>query len=218
DTLSDVAASQNVSQSTLLEANNLAPDAIIYPGQQLKLSADSASSVSTASSGSEDSSAGSYTVESGDTLSGIAARIGVDLSTILQANNLSLSSSIFPGQTIKLSDYSASTVETAAADSSDVSNSATRSHKVKTGDTPSGIAAKYAVSVPTFRNTNRVTRDDIVGGQSLLLYGSSDAAAHSSSDHTASSEPAQASSYAVKSGDTLSVIAARNGLSLNELL
>lgn len=218
DTLSDVAASQNVSQSTLLEANNLAPDAIIYPGQQLKLSADSASSVSTASSGSEDSSAGSYTVESGDTLSGIAARIGVDLSTILQANNLSLSSSIFPGQTIKLSDSSASTVETAAADSSEVSNSATGSYKVKTGDTLSGIAAKYDVSVATLQNTNRLNGDDIVAGQSLQLSGSSDAAADSSSDNTTSSEPAQASSYTVKSGDTLSGIAARNGLSLNELL
>src|SRR5699024_10182478 len=116
------------------------------------------------------------------------------------------------------SDSSASTVETAAADSSEVSNSATGSYKVKTGDTLSGIAAKHDVSVATLQNTNRLNGDDIVAGQSLQLSGSSDAAADSSSDNTTSSEPAQASSYTVKSGDTLSGIAARNGLSLNELL
>src|SRR5699024_6359716 len=90
--------------------------------------------------------------------------------------------------------------------------------KVKTGDTLSGIAAKHDVSVATLQNTNRLNGDDIVAGQSLQLSGSSDAAADSSSDNTTSSEPAQASSYTVKSGDALSGIAARNGLSLNEFL
>jgi len=218
DTLSGVAASQGVSQSTLLEANSLSADTIIYPGQQLKLSVDSTSSVNTASSASEGSSADSYTVKSGDTLSGIAARSGVGLATILQANDLTLSSSIFPGQTIRLSGSAVSTVETAAADSSEEPNSATSSYKVKSGDTLSGIAAKNDVSVATLQNINGLDGDNIVAGQSLELSGSSEVAANSSSGNTESAESEQASSYTVKSGDTLSGIAARNGLSLNELL
>ncbi|WP_232085152.1 transglycosylase SLT domain-containing protein, partial [Arthrobacter sp. SO5] len=41
---------------------------------------------------------GSYTIKSGDTLSGIAARNGVKLSDVLSANRLTMSSMIYPGQ------------------------------------------------------------------------------------------------------------------------
>lgn len=43
-------------------------------------------------------SSGSYVVKSGDTLSGIAKRLGVKLASLMQANNLNQSSIIRPGQ------------------------------------------------------------------------------------------------------------------------
>jgi LysM repeat protein len=47
--------------------------------------------------------ASTHTVKAGDTLSGIAARNGIGLSTLLTANGLSSASVIHPGQTLKLS-------------------------------------------------------------------------------------------------------------------
>ena len=48
------------------------------------------------------SSSGNYTVKSGDTLSGIAAKHGMSLGAVLSANNLKINSVIYPGQKIKV--------------------------------------------------------------------------------------------------------------------
>ena len=58
-------------------------------------------------------SSGSYTIKSGDTLSGIAARNGVRLSDVLSANRLTMSSIIYPGQ--KLVIPGASTIAPASS-------------------------------------------------------------------------------------------------------
>lgn len=216
DTLSGIAASQNVSLSTLLKANGISASTVIYPGQQLKLSGTSSSTTSTDSSSTSSSS---YTVKAGDTLSGIAARNNVTLSTVLKANNLSLSSVIFPGQTLKLSGSNSSSSSSSAVSSVSTASSAgstsSGTYKVKSGDTLSGIAAKEGVSVSTLRSANNLSGDNIYAGQSLKLSGATSSSANSSSS---TSNSASSSSYKVKSGDTLSGIASRNGLSLQQLL
>ncbi|MFD6813778.1 lytic transglycosylase domain-containing protein [Enteractinococcus coprophilus] len=219
DTLSGIAAKNNVSLSTLLNANGLSQSSIIYPGQQLKLSGSASNSSSSKStSGTSSSNASSYTVKAGDTLSGIAARNGVSLSTILKANGLSLSSTIFPGQNIKLSGTGASSSSTSTKKASSSSNAS--SYTVKAGDTLSGIAARNGVSVSTILKANGLSSSSIIfPGQTLKLSGT---AASSSSSGSSSSSSGGASksagTYTVKSGDTLSGIAARNGISLSTLL
>src|SRR5699024_1819074 len=202
------------SLATLLKANGISATTVIYPGQQLKLSGTSSSTSSTdsaSSSASSSSSSSSYTVKAGDTLSGIAAQNNVSLSTVLNANSLSLSSVIFPGQTIKLSGSSSSSVSSVSTASSSGSTSG-GTYKVKSGDTLSGIAAKEGVSVSTLRSANNLSGDSIYAGQSLKLSGTT------SSSTGSSTTTSSASSYQVKSGDTLSGIASRNGLSLQQLL
>lgn len=213
DTLSGIAASQNVSLSTLLKANGITASTVIYPGQQLKLSGTASSSVSTASTSGSSSS---YTVKAGDTLSGIAAQNNVSLSTVLKANNISLSSRIFPGQTIKLSGSSSSSSSSVSTASSSGSSSSGGTYKVKSGDTLSGIAAKQGVSVSTLRSANSLSGDNIYAGQSLKLSGSS--ASSGSSSGSSSTSSTAASTYKVKSGDTISGIASRNSVSLQQLL
>jgi LysM repeat protein len=100
DTLSGIAARNGIGLSTLLTANGLSSASVIHPGQTLKLSGTAGQQ--TAGSASR-ASAGNYTVKAGDTLSGIAARNGIGLSTLLTANGLSSASVIHPGQTLKLS-------------------------------------------------------------------------------------------------------------------
>lgn len=223
DTLSGIAAKQKVSLSTLLKANGLSMSSVIYPGQSLKLSGGSSTSSSSAarassSSGSKSSSK-TYKVKAGDTLSGIAARHDVSLSTLLKANGLSLSSTIFPGQTIKLSG-SASSAKSSSGTSSSSSTSGASSYTVKAGDTLSGIAARNSVSLSTLLQANGLSTSSIIyPGQKLKLSGSSSSATGSSNTSSSSSSSSTtASTYTVKSGDTLSGIASRNGVSLNTLL
>lgn len=228
DTLSGIAAKNNVSLSTLLNANGLSRSSIIYPGQQLKLSGSASSSSSSAKSTSSNSSSSgsssSYTVKAGDTLSGIAARNGVGLSTILKANGLSLSSTIFPGQKIKLSGSAASSSSSSGASSSGStksSNSTSAStYSVKAGDTLSGIAARNGVGLSTILKANGLSSSSIIyPGQKLRLSGSAATSNSSgSSSNSSSSSSKSTGSYTVKSGDTLSGIASRNGVSLSTLL
>jgi len=66
-----------------------------------------------------------YTVQTGDTLSGIAQKFGVSVDTIRWANDLNTSISLKPGQTIKISPVTGVV------------------HKVKKGDTVYSVAKYY---------------------------------------------------------------------------
>ncbi|HJF14863.1 MAG TPA: LysM peptidoglycan-binding domain-containing protein [Enteractinococcus helveticum] len=224
DTLSGIAAKNDVSLSTLLNANGLSRSSIIYPGQQLKLSGSASNSSSSTKSTSSSRSSSSYTVKAGDTLSSIAARNGVSLSTILKANGLSLSSTIFPGQNIKLSGGAASSSSSSGSSSSSSNKvskpSSASTYTVKAGDTLSGIAAGNGVSLSTILKANGLSSSSIIyPGQKLKLSGSTASSNSSGSSSSSSSGSSKTSgSYTVKSGDTLSGIASRNGVSLSTLL
>ena len=60
----------------------------IYPGQVLKIS------------GSRQSSSRTYTVRSGDTLSGIASRLGVSWYYLKAKNGIGNANLIYPGQVL----------------------------------------------------------------------------------------------------------------------
>ncbi|WP_123799548.1 LysM peptidoglycan-binding domain-containing protein [Limosilactobacillus fermentum] len=86
DTLSGIASRYGTSTSTLASINGIANANLIYPGQVLKLSGGS--------------SARSYTVRSGDTLSGIASRLGTSWTSLKAKNGLANANLIYPGQTL----------------------------------------------------------------------------------------------------------------------
>lgn len=80
------------------------------------------------------SSGGSqYTVVSGDTLSGIGARLGVAWKSIANANGISSPYRIYPGQKLTIPGGS-------------TGSSSSRVYTVRSGDTLSGIGAKLGVS------------------------------------------------------------------------
>lgn len=112
DTISHIAAANNVSVSSVLKLNGLSGKDYIFPGQKLvvrgtssvKPAASSTSSKSpskaTAAKPAKAAPARIYVVERGDTLSHIARHLGVTLKQLLAANNLKVSSVIRPGQKI----------------------------------------------------------------------------------------------------------------------
>jgi LysM repeat protein len=122
DTLSAIAARHGVGLSEVFKWNGLGMGSIIYPGQKVKVSGGSSTPAPSAPAApaptapskpaTAPASSGSYTIKSGDTLSGIAARNGVRLSDVLSANRLTMSSIIYPGQ--KLVIPGASTISPAS--------------------------------------------------------------------------------------------------------
>lgn len=86
DTLSGIASRYGTSVSALASLNGISNPNWIYPGQVLKLSGGS--------------STRSYTVRSGDTLSGIASRLGTSWTALKAKNGISNANLIYPGQTL----------------------------------------------------------------------------------------------------------------------
>jgi N-acetylmuramoyl-L-alanine amidase len=112
DTLSAIAARHGVQLSEVLGWNGLNMATIIYPGQKVRIGAGttvseapepSASAPVLPASTPAAPATGSYTIKAGDTLSGIAARHGVRLADVLAANQLTMSTVIYPGQKLVLS-------------------------------------------------------------------------------------------------------------------
>lgn len=90
DTLTEIASAHGVSLGALLAANGQIdnPD-LIRPGEQLAIPGGG-------------QVRGSYTVERGDTLSGIAERFGTDVATLARSNGISNPDLIYPGQRLSL--------------------------------------------------------------------------------------------------------------------
>ena len=223
DTLYSIARRSGMSLNSLLTLNGLSQSSVIYPGQSLTIS-QSDSRVATKSSytakplASGVSTSGTYTVQAGDTLYGIARRSGMSLNTLLSLNGLSQSSVIRPGQTLKLSGASNATVASPVSYKSTASSASTSgTYTVKAGDTLYRIAYNHGISLTTLLSINGLSETSTIRpGQQLVVSGSAKATT-STTKATTVSYSTGASTHTVQAGDTLFRIAKNNGLTLSEL-
>ena len=238
DSLWTIAQKHNTSVAQLKSLNSLSSD-IIFPNQVLKTSSSSQSSnssnsnSSSNSSGNTKSSGNTYTVKAGDTLSGIAFRHNISISDLMKWNNLN-STLIYPGNVFVVkpgasngsSNGSSSGSSSSNNNRSSGSNGSSNStvHTVKAGDTLSHISARYGVSVAHLKKWNNLSSDLIFVGQKLNVNASSgNGGSSSSSSNNSSGNSSNGASnssgtvYTVKSGDTLSRIAANYGVSVANL-
>lgn len=106
DTVSGIASKFGLATASVLALNGLGWSSMIFPGQTLVLIGATASPDAAPSAPAPPappaSAASTYTVASGDTISGIAAAHGITVSAIFAANGLSSASIIYPGQNIAL--------------------------------------------------------------------------------------------------------------------
>lgn len=106
-----------------------------------------------------------YTVAPGDTLSGIAARLGFRTSDIAGVNRISDPDRIYAGQRLKLP---------GSATGGGTVPAGPGAHVAAHGETLSGIAVKYKVSVRALTAANGLTdANDIRAGQRLVIPGRS---------------------------------------------
>jgi len=139
----------------------------------------------------------SYTVKSGDNLAGIAETYSVSVADIKEWNNLE-SDKILVGQ--KLTIYSDKKIST-------FSSKKGTTYTVKSGDNLTEIAEKHNVTVAKIKEWNDLETDVIQEGQVLKLY----------PPKTDKKETKKAKTYTVKSGDNLTEIADKFGVSVSDL-
>lgn len=113
------------------------------------------------------SAATTITVKAGDTLSAISNRYHTSVSQLESINHLK-SSLIKVGQKLVVS--TSTTAKTTASSSTNSTTTASAStYTVKSGDTLSGIAAKYHVTVTNLKQWNHLTSDLLLVGQHLSV-------------------------------------------------
>jgi LysM repeat protein len=141
-------------------------------------------------------------VRSGETLSEIADRHGVSLSRLMQANGISNADLVQVGQRL--------TIPGGASAVSRPVISAGGTYTVKDGETLSEIADRQGISLSRLMQANGIGNADLVQvGQRLTIPGNAAVAAR----------PSQPTApYTVKSGETLSDLAARFDTSTERLM
>jgi len=180
DYLSGIAIRMGIKMSALLEANKLTVTSLIYPGMKLIVPAGGVvpAPKATVARAAEPAAAAAsrYTVRSGDSLSGIAGRMGVKLSALLAVNKLTVASVIHPGAQLVVPDGgvlpSAGTpVGTPAASPSGAAASGTTvQYVVRSGDYLTGIAPALGVRVADLLSVNRLTMTSLIyPGMSLTV-------------------------------------------------
>lgn len=150
-----------------------------------------------------------HTVRNGETAYDIARRYRVTPNALLARNHLSSSDFIHPGQKLTVPASSGAT-DSATSAKRPARSGSTRSYAVRSGDTLSGVAARHDMSVDRLRSLNDLSGQFIRPGEKLRVSGTAAKPAK-----RATSRPA--STYTVRSGETLSGIAARHDMSVTRL-
>ena len=249
DSLYAIARKTGTSIQDLLSLNGLNLNSIIHPGQVLALSSKSVSTETKqeesapkeetkSTETSTTTSTGSYTVVSGDGLYAIARKTGTNIQDLLSLNGLTLNSTIYPGQVLKLSSTSEVSVseETTSAEETSSEESASNevqtssssgSYTVVSGDSLYAIARKTGTSIQDLLSLNGLNLNSVIHpGQVLQLSNAYESSSTeetvTTTEETASSEETTTSGnaqmYYVHQGDTLYRIARNNGISLSTLL
>lgn len=124
---------------------------------------------------------GTYTVQTGDTLSAIANKYGTTYQNLAAINGIGNPNQIWPGQVLKVTG-------TASQEST---------YYVQAGDTLSAIANKFGTTVSSLVSLNHISNPNVIYvGQKIYVGEASQG---------------QSNAYTVQAGDTLSGIAAKFG-------
>ncbi len=113
-----------------------------------------------------------YRVQTGDTISAIAARFGLSTAAVLARNGLSWKSLIFPGQVLALGGATTPALAPAPAPAPSATT-----YTVVRGDTISGIAAQFGLRTAAVLSANGLSSSSVIyPGQRIAIPGVATAA------------------------------------------
>lgn len=142
DTLSAIAAKFGTTYQILSAINGIGDPNQIFPGQVLKVTG-TASQEST------------YYVQAGDTLSSIATKFGTTVSNLVSINHISNPNVIYVGQKIYVGE---------------ATQGQSNAYTVQSGDTLSGIAAKFGTTWQALAQKNGLANPNVIYvGQTLTI-------------------------------------------------
>ena len=217
DTPSEIAEKLGVKTNELISLNNLNSKGLQI-GQKLKVpGAESVTLSQKPKAESKPEIPEVYTVKKGDSLSVISERYKVSISDIKKNNNLR-SNNLKIGQKLALTEKSKEAKQASAEDLE--RQKRTGKYTVKKGDTIDKIALKFGVSQKELKRDNGLRSNNIRIGQVLKVPGGEDTKTVKSSENSTEKTEKKAfvkKRYVVKSGDTLSGIANKFGVSVKEL-
>ena len=166
DTVYAIAKKYRTTVSAIMSLNGIGGSAVIRPGQKLRVSGTMAlasASKPAAAAPASTAKPASHTVAAGDTLYGIAKKYGTSVAVLLQANDLSQGSIIYPGQKLRLQ-------APASAQRSTTLNATQKAHAVRIirigrelGVPERGIAIALATAMveSSMRNLDHGDRDSL---------------------------------------------------------
>lgn len=203
ETLGKIAQGYGTSVATLKEQNGLRSD-VLSIGQQLKVqTVGKPTSTATAGASSAPATKPSwYTVQRGDTVSGISAKFGTSWSALRKANGLS-SDVIKVGQRLKLPGGSAA----AAASTASTSTRSKATYAVKSGDVLGTIAEQHGMTLRELQGLNGLRGSSIRVGQKLAVYTTVTVPAPTTTKVT----------HVVASGEVLGTIAQKYGVRVSDV-
>ena len=207
DSLWGISQTYGTTVNNLKQINNLSSN-VIYVGQVLKLKQQSNST----SNQTPQSTTDTYTVQSGDTLWGIANTHDTTVNNLKQINDLT-SDTIYVGQVLKLKQRSTTQQESSQPSQSNSSDFYT----VKAGDSLWKIAMGNDLTVSHLKQMNNLTTNTIYVGQQLRIKEEQTNSQASQSNSQTNQSSQNAGTYTVKAGDTLWGIANDHDTTVNAL-
>ncbi|MBO0920960.1 LysM peptidoglycan-binding domain-containing protein [Cellulomonas sp. zg-ZUI222] len=209
DTLTSIAKRTGTTVARIATDNALADPSRVRSGQVLRVPDAAPAAAAPAAADT------SYTVRSGDTVSGIAARHGTTVAAVVAANGLDARAFVRAGQTLTIPGPAGGT---AAAPAPAAAPASGGTYTVQRGDTVSAVAARHGTTVAAVVAANGLdARAFVRAGQTLTIPGAD--APRPAAPQAATAQPAAAgAAYTVRSGDTVSAIAARHGTTVQAVV
>ncbi|PFA67305.1 peptidoglycan endopeptidase [Bacillus sp. AFS015802] len=213
ESLWSISKKYNTNVNDLKALNNLSRDAI-FPNQVLKIVQTSSlpqTKPKTDLPKPITVQTRSYEVKSGDTLGKIANLHSMSVTELMKRNNLT-NHLIFPGQKLSVSNSSSSPD---TYEPSQPVTQQTATYTVKSGDTLSHISAGLGMTIQQIKDLNGLTKDTIYIGQQLKTVNTT--VGQTEEKHTIPETTTETRKYTVQPGDSLSAIANRFTVSLQDL-
>lgn len=159
ETLSQIAARHGVAVADLARVNGIANPDLVRSGRTLVLPRRTAAAPAA-------SAAVAHRVVAGDTLAAISARYGVSVASIARANGIADPNVVVLGARLRIP----GSVGGARGVVSPVSTGTSGTHRVASGESLGGIAARYGVTTRALAVANRIANPNlIVAGRTLRL-------------------------------------------------
>lgn len=158
NTLGQIANMYSTTVQEIASINNIQNPNLIYPGEILRILTNSTIS------GNEERGTGDiiYTVQRGNTLLQIARTYNVSIEHIVELNDIQNPNLIYPGEKLRITESNVTNLNP-------IDNS-NNYYIVRSGDTLSGIARRFGISLSQIIQINNIQNPDLIfPGQRILI-------------------------------------------------